>query len=88
MNNFKKESSSISQFTEKLGEVLIEAIEEDDNYSYEMAKGVHTVLINCKTEEEFSVANNMLIAICGYSIETLMERIHDYDKSGYIWETC
>lgn len=42
-----------------------------------------------KTEREFQVANNMLIGACGYSIQTLIERIKKLDEDPeHCWESC
>ena len=68
-----------------MGEVLYDAIQEDDNYTCDMAEGVINVINMCSTPEEFSIADAMLIAICGYSIETLVEEIKDRNKKHYHW---
>lgn len=42
-----------------------------------------------KTEREFQVANNMLTGACGYSIQTLIERIKELDEDPeHCWESC
>lgn len=81
----KKVVSRTKDFIPKLGEVFYDAIQEDDNYTCDMAKGVINVINMCSTPEEFSIADTMLIAICGYSIETLVEEIKDRNKKHYHW---
>lgn len=33
-------------------------------------------------------AENMLMAVCGYSIESLIEQIEKLDQSNYVWGIC
>ena len=65
----------IPDFKNKLGENFFDAVMEEDNSSYEMAKGIVSVFSNCTTKRDFEVADDMLMAICGYSFESLVERI-------------
>ena len=80
--------AQIDCLKDKLGEVLVDAFSEEDNSGYEMAKGVMSTLESCSTQKEFDAANNMLMAICGYSIESLVERIRERDEQGFSWESC
>lgn len=79
---------NIDNFIEKLGEEIIEAVMEKDNFSCEISKSVISVFDSCTTNQEFEIADKMLIAICGYSINTLIENIKDKDAKGHIWESC
>lgn len=84
-----KAYAEIENFRDKLGENFYDAIQEDDNSTYEMAKGIISVFSGqCNTKNEFEIADAMLIAICGYSFETLVERIKKLDAEGYVWESC
>lgn len=79
----------IDNFKEKLGEVFYDAIQEEDNFTYDMAKGIISVFDNqCNTDREFEIADAMLVATCGYGIETLISRIKERDKEGHCWESC
>lgn len=80
--------TEIEDFTDKLGEVFFDAIMEDDNTSREMAKSIISTFCDCKTERDFEVANNMLMATCGYNFKSLIERIKKLDEAGYVWESC
>lgn len=80
--------TEISNFRDKLGETFFDAVMEEDNSSYEMAKSIISTFDSCTTEKEFDVANQMLIAVCGYSFETLVERIKERDLQGFVWESC
>lgn len=84
-----KAYAEIENFRDKLGENFYDAIQEDDNSTYEMAKGIISIFSSqCNTKNEFEIADAMLIAICGYSFETLVERIKKLDAEGYVWESC
>jgi hypothetical protein len=78
----------IDNFRDKLGETFFDTFMEDDNYTYEIAKGIINVFSCCKTESEVEIADKMLIAICGYCLETLINRIKARDKDDWCWESC
>lgn len=78
----------INNFRNKLGETFFDAVMEDDNTTYEMAKSIIATFSNCNSKKEFEAANSMLIAVCGYSFETLIGRIKERDEQGYAWESC
>lgn len=78
----------IESFRNKLGETFYDAIQEDDNTTCEMAKGIISVFSSkCNTKKEFEIANAMLMFICGYSFEDLVERIKERDANGYEWQS-
>lgn len=66
---------------DKLADVTVDAIYEDDNNGYEMTKGILNTFADCETEKEFKIANDMLISICGYSIETLLSKMKEKEQS-------
>ena len=78
----------IENFRRKLGETFYDAVQEDDNYTYEMAKGIINVFYICKTERDIEIADKMLVAICGYCLDTLIDRIEERDAIDYYWESC
>lgn len=80
--------AEIDNFRDKLGETFFDAVMEEDNSTYEMAKGIISTISSCNSKKEFEAANNMLIAVCGYSFETLVGRIKERDEQGYSWESC
>lgn len=71
--------TDVDNFIDKLGETFFDAVMEDDNTTYEMAKSIIVTFNKCNSKKEFEVANNMLIAVCGYSFETLVERIKEQE---------
>lgn len=84
-----KAYAEINNFQDKFGENLYDAIQEDDNSTYEMAREIISVFSSqCNTKRDFEVADAMLMAICGYSFKTLVERIKELDEEGYQWESC
>ena len=60
---------------ERFGSAIYEATTEYDNLPYEMGKHALNVLSSCKTQEEFDAAEKMLIAVSGYGLDTLLERV-------------
>lgn len=85
LNNAYRE---IENFRDKLGETFYDAVQEDDNYTYEIAKSIIHVFNMCKTERDVEIADKMLIAICGYSIDTLLSRIEEREAIDYDWISC
>ena len=86
---FEQERKKIYNFREKLGEVMYDAINEWDNFPRDMAKYAIDAFLECETEREFQIANNMLTAICGWGIDTLIERIEEKDADpNFYWESC
>lgn len=81
--------AEIENFRDKFGETFYDAIQEDDNTTYEMAKGIISVFSSqCNTKKEYEIADAMLMAICGYSFETLVKRIKERDQNDFLWESC
>ncbi len=80
--------SEMDYASDKLGETLYDAIEESDNFSYDMGKGIANIIMLCETGRDFSMVNDAVCAICGYGIATLLERIraHDADPE-FQWES-
>lgn len=85
VDELNKAYREIECFRSKLGEVLYDAIQEDDNYIYEIARSVSLVFCRCKTDKEVEIADAMLIAICGYGIQTLISEIEERDANNYNW---
>ena len=63
-----------------LGDVIWQAINEYDNSSTDMGKYTSLVFDDCKTDREFYIANAMLIAIAGWGIECLLDRLPEDDE--------
>lgn len=80
--------AEIDNFRDKLGEVFFDAVMEEDNSTYEMSKSIIATFSNCNSKKEFEAANSMLMAVCGYSFETLVQRIKERDRKGFCWESC
>ena len=74
IEELKMYREKIEDFSDKLGEEILDAVYEDDNFSSDMGKYVIREFLMCETDREVEVANNMLIAITGYSLETLLLR--------------
>ena len=60
---------------EDLGNAIYEAFMEDDNYFHEIGKSVIGTFTDCENEKEFELADRMLAAVCGWKIESLLNRI-------------
>ena len=65
----------IEEFDVKLGSAVYEAFMEDGNFFNDIGSAIVSTFNACKTESEVEIADRMLIAICGYGIETLLNII-------------
>lgn len=80
--------TEIESFRNKFGETFYDATQTDDMSSSVMATGIISIFSTlCRTEKEFEIADEMLIAICGFSFENLVEQIKERDQDGYEWES-
>lgn len=70
-----QECNMNNYFYETLGNTFYEAFMEEDNTFYEIGKSMTHVFEMCETERDVEFADRMLIAVCGYGIETLMNRM-------------
>lgn len=87
--SINKDYCEIESFRDKFGEVFYDAVQEEDNTTYEMSKSILSVLCgSCENERDYEIANAMLIVICGYSYETLVSRIKERDENDFPWESC
>ena len=77
IERLNKKYKLFAYFDEDLGNVLYEAFMEEDNTFYEIGKSIIHVFNMCETERDVEIADRMLIAICGYGIETLMNRTEE-----------
>ena len=81
------EFEQIEDFKDKLGETIFDFFNEESNVPIEIGIGVKNVLLSCKSKAEFKIADDMLSAICGYGIESVLEKIKQRDKEDYTWES-
>ena len=83
IENAVEQIQSMDHAIEKLADVTIPAIYNNDNnrYGYEIAEDILNTFSDCETEKEFQIANDMLISICGYPIETLLSKMKEREQS-------
>lgn len=74
IEELKMYREKIEDFSDKFGDEIFDTTNEYDNSTYEIGRYVIREFLMCKTEREVEIANNMLIAITGYSLETLILR--------------
>lgn len=74
VEELKRYSEKIEDFSDKFGEEILDAMYEDDNFSSDMGKYTLREFLMCETDREVEIANAMLIAITGWSLETLLTR--------------
>lgn len=96
VDELKRYTEEIEDFSDKLGEEILDAMYEDDNFSSDMGKYTLREFLMCETDREVEIANAMLIAITGWSLETLLTRtlwkqaqqmaIEEYEENYGDWE--
>jgi hypothetical protein len=83
-----KAYEEIPDFKDKLGENVLDAVTKEERDPCKMAEEVIRVFSSCKTKKELEAADNMLMAVCGYNLEKLVQRINRLDECGYLWKNC
>ena len=73
--------------TDKIGEMFVDEYASEDAGASQIGRMIMRTFRECKTKGEFVAANNILIATCGWSIESLLEKIKERDTEGYEWES-
>lgn len=68
--------------TEDFGFAIQQATNEPDNYSHEVGSQVIRLLLQAKTSTEFEAIANTVLAITGYSVESILDDIEDGSYSG------
>lgn len=76
MKDFKEIIRQFQSFdNDILGDEIWAAIDEPNNYAYDMAKYAKLVVDGCMNEREFEIADEMFTAITGWRIRTIIERM-------------
>lgn len=83
---FNEAYEQIDDFADKLGEIIYDKM-FDENPTTEIGKYVFLTLKECKTDRDFKIANDMLSAICGWNLDSLIEMIRERDEEDYAWES-
>ena len=87
MTETQNKLNNMEDVREKLGEQIYDCIQENDNFTCDIGKYVFNEIMECNTQRELDIVNNMLIAITGYSIKSIIAKIIERDKKGYLWES-
>lgn len=63
--------------TEDFGFAIQRATNGPDNYSHEVGRDVIRLLLQAKTSTEFEAIANTVLAITGYTVESILDFIED-----------
>lgn len=78
----------IDNFDDKLGETVHDEALNDPMWNTStFGYGIQRALSKCETKKEFELIDDILIAFCGWSFQTLVEMIRERDKDEYPWES-
>lgn len=69
----------VDNLREELGNAIYDAFQEEDNYPHEIAKYVINTFFMCQTEQELKIADSMLTAVCGWNLESLIQRVKEME---------
>lgn len=67
---------------QSIGDAVYDAIEEEDNSSYEMGRGIVRAFRGFETQKEMDAAEAVLIAITGYGLDSIMDNAIELEKEG------
>ena len=71
----KLDASDSGDLEERLGMAIFEAVNEYDNSYEDIGSSFVHYIGSCKSQKEFDAMSNMCIAITGYSVESILERV-------------
>ena len=78
----------IDDFRDKLGEVIIDALFDEENTSLDIVKSVLGCFDACENDREFAIAERMLTAVCSWNLDTLVKIIRSRDNDPeFTWES-
>lgn len=73
---------------DKIGEKIVSNFLEDDVTSTEIGTSLYHVLKSVvKNERDLQIVNETLIAVNGYSLNSIIEQVKEQDAAGIGWET-
>lgn len=88
LERVKQHFNNVTSLSNKLGEITYYAVLEEDNFPEKIGEALESLISSCKLERDYDIINKVIVAICGYSIPTLLERIDECDKDrDWEWET-
>lgn len=82
----QNEINSIGYAVDKLGQTIY-SFSEDVGTPYDMGKGFYNALMECQTQRELDIVEDLLIAVCGNNLTIVINKIKERDKSGYAWDS-
>lgn len=63
------------------GEAIFDAVNESDNYLKDIGRHAMFAIDSCETEREFDLVDHMFIAITGWSIKTIINRVMGIEEN-------
>lgn len=87
LKDVQDELEKIDNIRDKLGETIYDCIQEDGNFTTDIGKSVLNCILDCNSQNDLDRMDEMLTAISGYSLDSVLNRIAERDESGYIWES-
>lgn len=73
-NTLIEYADSDEDFEENFGDIVYSAFMDSENSLEDISDDILAVFSSCKTENELKLADNMLIAITGYSLDSLLKQ--------------
>ena len=73
---FDRMEGEMDDFRDRLGSVILDAINEDDNSTWEIGRSL-TRELRYASVLQYDMADKVLIAVTGYSIESLLNKIKE-----------
>ena len=74
---------SVYEADYKVGETVAD---ETNSQCYDfIGERLLSIFQDCKTKEEYNLANEVLEAVCGNKIEKILETVHERDANHHRW---
>ena len=83
IQKIRKYRETVFEADYKVGETVENEVSSES--SDIIGENLLNIFLNCKTEEEFQIANAVLKAISSCEIETILDIVNERDGYGYVW---
>ena len=80
MNSTKRIIGNTRQIPVKLGTEILDSVNDLENAMSDIGMRICKIVMNCQTEEEYALVDQMVYAFAGKTLEQLLKGIRKHEK--------
>lgn len=80
MNSTKRIIGNTRQIPVKLGTEILDSVNDLENAMSDIGMRICKIVMNCQTEEEYALVDQMVYAFAGKTLEQLLNGIRKHEK--------